>query len=46
LIYDQTPTIDPENLRFLFQGRDPQSGGRYESLPYRLGRLTADRSVE
>ena len=38
--FDETPTIDPQNLRFLFQGRDPASGGPYQLLPYRLGLLT------
>lgn len=39
--YDERMIIDPANLRFLFQGRDPASGGRYELLPYQLGLLTA-----
>ncbi|TWT78340.1 Endo-1,4-beta-xylanase Z precursor [Posidoniimonas polymericola] len=38
--FDQTPTIDPQNLRFLFQGRAADSGGPYHLLPYRLGLLT------
>ncbi len=41
--YDETPTIDPANLRFLFQGRDPKSSDRYELLPYQLGLLTLER---
>ncbi|MFC1551182.1 non-reducing end alpha-L-arabinofuranosidase family hydrolase [Candidatus Latescibacterota bacterium] len=39
--YDEKMILDPENLRFLFQGRDPESGGNYSLLPYRLGLLTA-----
>jgi len=38
--YDETLTIDPENLRMLFQGRDPASNGmQYHMLPYRIGLL-------
>jgi hypothetical protein len=38
---DQTLTIDPDNLRFLYQGRRPADGPvRYDQLPYRLGMLT------
>jgi len=41
--YNETPTIDPANLRFLFQGRDPKINDRYELLPYQLGLLTLER---
>jgi hypothetical protein len=38
---DQRNILDPNNMQFLYQGRDPASGGAYELLPYRLGLLTA-----
>jgi hypothetical protein len=43
--HDQTLTVDPQNLRFLFQGvRDEDRKGKpYGEIPWRLGLLTPAR---
>ncbi|KAG6021579.1 hypothetical protein E4U41_002454 [Claviceps citrina] len=37
---DHTMTIDPCNMKYLYQGFDPKSTADYDLLPYRLALLT------
>ena len=40
--YDETLTVEPCGLRYLYQGADPlaDNGGDYNKIPWRLGLLT------
>lgn len=42
---DQTLTISPCGMRHVYQVRDPNFGGAYGRLPYRMGLLTQTNST-
>lgn len=44
-VYDQTLTISPCGMQYLYQGVDPSSTASYNSLPWKLGLLTQTNST-
>ena len=41
---DQTVPLNPCRLQFVYQGQDPNAGGEYIRLPWRMGLLTQSNS--